>query len=154
MPPLSDKKKASNAKWDAAHLKRMSLAIPLDLYEKLQDYVSVTKETVNGFIKRAISETVDQETEARNTMYAHICTNEGGALALANLVMDDSELKPLLSNGGFITIISPSQIKFDFSADNRNRIEDILNSKRYKPHITICWYNLYRKGVTMNGLIW
>ena len=67
MPPLSEKKKASNAKWDAANLKRMSLAMPLDMFNKMQDHIKGTGETANGFIKRAISETMNRETSV-NTL--------------------------------------------------------------------------------------
>ena len=56
--PLTDKKKVSNAKWDAANLKRMSLAVPVDLHDRMQEHVKKTGETVNGFIKRAIDETI------------------------------------------------------------------------------------------------
>ncbi len=59
--PLTDKKKASNAKWDAANLKRTSLAIPVDLYDRMQEHVKVTGETVNGFIKRSIDETISRD---------------------------------------------------------------------------------------------
>ena len=66
MPPLTEKKKASNAKWDAAHLKRMSLAVPLDLFRQMQEHVAITGETVNGFIKRSIVETIERDSKARN----------------------------------------------------------------------------------------
>ena len=56
--PLTDKKKASNAKWDAANLKRMSLAVPVDLHDRMKEHIKSTGETVNGFIKRAIDETI------------------------------------------------------------------------------------------------
>lgn len=61
MPPLSEKKRASNAKWDAANLKRMSLAMPLELFGKMQSHIEETKETMNGFIKRAIVETLTHD---------------------------------------------------------------------------------------------
>lgn len=60
---LSEKKKASNAKWDAANLKRMSLAVPVDLHERLTAHTQETGESVNGFIKRAIEETISRETQ-------------------------------------------------------------------------------------------
>ena len=62
---LSEKKKASNAKWDNENLKRMSLAVPVELHERMQKHIALTGETMNGFIKRAISETMDrQKTDA------------------------------------------------------------------------------------------
>lgn len=66
MSPVSEKKRASNAKWDAANLKRMSLAMPLTLYNQMQDHVNATGETINGFIKRAIASTIKDDNEALN----------------------------------------------------------------------------------------
>ena len=60
--PLSEKKKASNAKWDAKNLKRLSLAVPCELYDRMQTHTQKTKETMNGFIKRAIEETIEKES--------------------------------------------------------------------------------------------
>lgn len=67
--PLSEKKKASNARWDAANLRRMSLAIPLELYERLKAHTEKRRETTNGFIKRAIDETISRDNRV---------TQEGG----------------------------------------------------------------------------
>lgn len=61
--PLSEKKKASNARWDAENLKRMSLAVPCQLYDRMKEHVEKTVETTNGFIKRAISETIDNDNQ-------------------------------------------------------------------------------------------
>ncbi len=61
--PLTEKKKASNAKWDSVNLKRMSLAVPVELHEKLTAHVKTTGESVNGFIKRAIDETITHDQE-------------------------------------------------------------------------------------------
>lgn len=58
---LSDKKRASNAKWDAANLKRMSLAIPLELFNEMDKHRQVTQESTNGFLKRAIRETIERD---------------------------------------------------------------------------------------------
>ena len=57
--PLTEKKKASNAKWDNANLKRMSLAIPITLYERITIHIAETGETMNGFIKAAITDRLD-----------------------------------------------------------------------------------------------
>ena len=61
--PLSEKKKASNAKWDAENLKRLSLAVPCSLYDRMKGYTQKTGETMNGFIKRAINELLAQEDQ-------------------------------------------------------------------------------------------
>ena len=53
---LSAKKKASNTKWDSANLKRMSLAVPVELHEQMQAYIQQSGESMNGFIKRAIAQ--------------------------------------------------------------------------------------------------
>ena len=58
---LSEKKKASNAKWDSENLKRMSLAVPVELYERMQARIKQTGETTNGFIKRSIADTLNKE---------------------------------------------------------------------------------------------
>lgn len=61
---LSEKKKASNAKWDSENLKRMSLAVPVEMHERMQARIEKTGETMNGFIKRSITETLDREAPA------------------------------------------------------------------------------------------
>lgn len=58
---LTEKKRASNAKWDMKNLKRMSLAVPVEQFERMQSRIAQTGETMNGFIKRAITETLDRE---------------------------------------------------------------------------------------------
>ena len=56
--PITEKKRASNAKWDSKNLKRLSLALPIDDYEHMKEHINSTGETQNGFIKRAIKETI------------------------------------------------------------------------------------------------
>ena len=64
--PLSESRKKSNVKWDSVHLKRMSLAVPLTLYEQMSAYIQMSGETMNGFIKRAIIKTIqDDQTQQR-----------------------------------------------------------------------------------------
>lgn len=52
--PITEKKKASNKKWDDANLKRLSVAVPLDMYQRMQEYIDNSKESMNSFIKRGI----------------------------------------------------------------------------------------------------
>ncbi len=59
--PLSEPRKAANARWDAKNLKRMSLAVPCQLHDRMQEHVKKTGETMNGFIKRAILETLEND---------------------------------------------------------------------------------------------
>ena len=65
--PLSEKKKASNAKWDSANLKRLSLALPVDDFSQMQEHIKQTGETQNGFIKRAIKETMSNDYRKQGT---------------------------------------------------------------------------------------
>ena len=58
---LSEKKKASNTKWDAANIKRSSIALPVELHERMEAHTKKTGETKNGFIKRAIDETITRD---------------------------------------------------------------------------------------------
>ena len=60
---LSEKKKASNAAWDSKNLKRMSLAVSIEQHERMQAHIEQTGETMNGFIKRAITETINRDEE-------------------------------------------------------------------------------------------
>lgn len=58
---LSESKRKSNAKWDAANLKRLSLAVPVDLFQRMSEHAAEKGESMNGFIKRAIQELLDNE---------------------------------------------------------------------------------------------
>lgn len=57
--PMSEKKKASNARWDEKNLTRMSLAVRNDLREKLLEHSEKNNESVNGFINRILREYFD-----------------------------------------------------------------------------------------------
>lgn len=59
--PLTEKKKASNAKWDAANLKRMSLAVPIERYEQMSQRIKETGETMNGYLNRLIDSDVKSD---------------------------------------------------------------------------------------------
>lgn len=60
---MNEKKKAANARWDSENLKRISVAMPVELHERITDHIWKTGETKNGFIKRAIKETIDNEEQ-------------------------------------------------------------------------------------------
>lgn len=64
--PITEKKKASNAKWDSENLKRISVAMPVDLHERMIEHIEETGETKNGFVKRAISETIMADNKKKN----------------------------------------------------------------------------------------
>lgn len=61
--PLSETRKAANARWDAKNLKRMSLAVSCQLYDRMQEHIRKTGETMNSFIKRSITETIDNDNK-------------------------------------------------------------------------------------------
>ena len=56
--PISEAKKRNNAKWDAAHLDRLSLALPAGSREKIKAHAAGRGESVNAFIGRAIREQI------------------------------------------------------------------------------------------------
>lgn len=58
--PVSESRKAANAKWDNTNLCRMSLAIPKELRARLNAHVAQSGETINGFIRRAIEEALKE----------------------------------------------------------------------------------------------
>ncbi len=43
------------------NLKRIPLDVPKEKYEQIKDHASSRSETVNGFIKRAIDETISRD---------------------------------------------------------------------------------------------
>ena len=59
--PVSEKKRASNDAWDSRNIKRTSLALRLDLYNKMMEHIQTTDEKMNAFITRAIRETIDRD---------------------------------------------------------------------------------------------
>ncbi len=54
--------KKSNRNWDAANLDRMSLALPKGSKDTIKAHAEAHNESVNGFIGRAISETMERDT--------------------------------------------------------------------------------------------
>lgn len=59
--PVSESRKAANAKWDAANLCRMSLAVPIEMRKEIDAYIARSGESMNGFIKRAITEALKKD---------------------------------------------------------------------------------------------
>ena len=64
--PLSEKRKASNRRWDEKNLKRLSLAIPIELFNELDAHLRETGMTRNRFITEAITEKLDWELGPEN----------------------------------------------------------------------------------------
>ena len=52
--PISDKKKASNKKWDAANLDRMSYTLPKGQKATVQAAATAAGESVNEYTQRAL----------------------------------------------------------------------------------------------------
>ena len=61
MEKWKENKKKYSIEYQKTHLKRVPLDMQLSDYEKLKRHTEVTSETVNGFIKRAISETMERD---------------------------------------------------------------------------------------------
>lgn len=55
---ISEAQKKANQKWDSANLDRLSLAMPKGAKEAVKAFAAAHGESVNGFINRAINETM------------------------------------------------------------------------------------------------
>ena len=53
--------KQSNRKWDAANLDRISIAVPKGHKDTIKAHAEAKSESVNGFINRAIDETMERD---------------------------------------------------------------------------------------------
>lgn len=60
--PISEKKKASNKKWDSANLDRMSYTLPKGQKATVQAAASAAGESVNEFTQRALLARMGLET--------------------------------------------------------------------------------------------
>lgn len=58
---MADKYMQNRIKYAKEHLKRVPLDLQLKDYERVKAYTERTGETVNGFIKRAIRETMKND---------------------------------------------------------------------------------------------
>ena len=57
----TDARKDSNRKWDANNLDRMSIAVPKGMRDIIKAHAESQGESANGFINRAISETMARD---------------------------------------------------------------------------------------------
>ena len=64
MAQYTEKKKESNRKWDAANLDRISIALPKGQKDIIKAHAESRGESVNGFITRAIGETMERDKDA------------------------------------------------------------------------------------------
>lgn len=58
----SSNKLDNSIRYAKEHYKRIPLDLRLDDYEKLKEFVSENGETINGFIKRIIQETIEKNS--------------------------------------------------------------------------------------------
>ncbi len=63
----TDAKKEGNRRWDANNLDRVSIALPKGYRDEIKAHAAALGESMNAFIKRAIDETIaqDSHTERR-----------------------------------------------------------------------------------------
>lgn len=59
--PASAKKKIYDIEYAKTHLKRVPLDLKLEKYDEIKAHAESQSETVNGFIKRAIDETMERD---------------------------------------------------------------------------------------------
>ncbi len=59
------KKKQYDIQYAKEKLKRIPLDVPKTTYEEIKSHAETQSESVNGFIKRAISETMERDKAAR-----------------------------------------------------------------------------------------
>ena len=57
-------KKRYDQEYKKTKLKRIPLDVPIEKYNQIKDHAEAHSETVNGFIKRAIEETMEKEKRA------------------------------------------------------------------------------------------
>lgn len=60
----TEAQKKSAKKWDAANLDRVSIAMPKGQKDIIKAHAEARGESVNGFINRAIDETMDRDKAA------------------------------------------------------------------------------------------
>ena len=62
----SEKKTQYNIEYAKNNLKRVPLDLKLDKYEQVKAHATGRGETLNGFIKRAIDETIERDDSGNN----------------------------------------------------------------------------------------
>lgn len=73
---ITTKRKEYIYQYAKDNLKRIPLDVPKATYEEIKTHAEAHSESVNGFIKRAISETMDRDNAATG---ASECRTEGAA---------------------------------------------------------------------------
>lgn len=65
MPKYTEKKRASNQKWDAENLDRISIALPKGRKEIIKDHALQRGESMNAFIIRSIDNQIERDGEGK-----------------------------------------------------------------------------------------
>lgn len=60
---MSDQRKEYLYKYQKDKLKRIPLDVPISDYEQIKAHAETRKESVNGFIKRAINDTMERDNK-------------------------------------------------------------------------------------------
>ena len=60
----TEAQKQSARKWDAANLDRISIAVPKGQKDTIKAHAEARGESVNGFVNRAIAETMERDNGA------------------------------------------------------------------------------------------
>lgn len=60
---MNEKKKQYDIEYKKNNLKRVPLDLPVEFYEDVKEHAQKKSESVNGFIKRAIKETMERDSE-------------------------------------------------------------------------------------------
>lgn len=58
----TEAKKEGNRRWDSQNLDRFSVAVPKGQKEKIKAHADSTGESINGFVNRAIDETIQRDS--------------------------------------------------------------------------------------------
>lgn len=72
----TEARKRGNRKWDAANLDRISIAVPKGQKDVIKSHAEAHSESVNGFINRAIEETMQRDNAASGASKAPVCGNK------------------------------------------------------------------------------
>ena len=72
----TEARKRGNRKWDAANLDRISIAVPKGHKETIKAHAEAHSESVNGFINRAIEETMERDKAAPGASKVPVCGNK------------------------------------------------------------------------------
>ena len=75
----TENKKASNRKWDAANLDRLSIAVPKGKKETIQSAAAAVGQSVNAYINQAIDERMTRESPSNAAVSPSEGADGGGA---------------------------------------------------------------------------